>query len=107
VKRILLGKNEDSFYLKLNKWEVLEELFKLGKRAIEGPHKVIRKILGDTDEARYMDAGFYLTSTGWTSKSVLQFFHLDATVPTLGFVFGLVLIMIAFSVIAKKHKLEK
>ena len=91
----------------MNRWEILGVLLRLAREAIAGPHKVIRGILGDSDEARYMDAGFYLTSTGWTSRSVLQFLRLDATVPTLGFVFGLVLIMIGFSVIAKKHRLEE
>ncbi len=87
-------------------YRALELGLPLAKRLVEGPHKVIRQILGDTDEARYADAGFYLTSTGWTSMSIEKFFRQDTTLSSIAFAFGLVFLLLALALIAKKHKLD-
>jgi hypothetical protein len=63
--------------------------------------------LGDTEEARYISAGFYMIPTGIMTQDFFQFFGLgfEAFGGLLMWVFGVVLFCVGVLIIAQKHNL--
>jgi len=86
----------------LNKWAIVFTVFGMFARA---PHRIIREILGDSDEARYIEAGFYLVPTGLATQSISQFLGFNPLAGLVMWVVGVLLIFFGLAVIAEKHHL--
>jgi len=89
----------------LDKWEIASAFLGLLIGLARTPHKVVREILGDSDEARYIEAGFYLIPTGLTTQGISQFFGLNPLWGLLMWAFGVILTFYGFAIIAQKHNL--
>jgi hypothetical protein len=86
----------------LNKWGFVFAVFGLFARA---PHRIIREILGDSDEARYIEAGFYLVPTGLVTQGISQSLGVNPLGGLLMWVVGVILVFVGLAVIAEKHNL--
>ena len=86
----------------MNKWGIVFAVFGMLATA---PHRIIREILGDSDEARYIEAGFYLVPTGLAIQSVSQFLGINPLGGLLMWAVGVILIFFGLAVIANKHNL--
>jgi hypothetical protein len=92
---------------KLNKWEFASQVFGLLFQLAGSPHRIIREILGDSEEARYITAGFYMIPTGIATQEIFQFFGLglEAFGGLMMWVFGVILVCFGILIVAKKHNL--